>query len=325
MLFRVTNAKGATMGQQRQTDLARVLFPVEKRPIYVFDGRTYREEKRFHAIVDVEKNHTFAVVSKDYHLVTNREAFELGRLFFRHVFSAATADDMEIFNIIQPATRSFCHIDFLHKARALVIQKGDTWFPYLRVTNSYNRTKPLCFDIGFCRAICTNGMIFGKQNVVLRYYHTREHITLSPILEVEANRLKKMEADFIGHMHRLREVDIPKENMFALACKAFGITITAEDLCKPQRRQRLLGLRDEIHRLADKYFAEMGGNGYAAINVLTDFATRPGAYTPQKSMIHSLQKRCGDWLVGFLEAVNTRPFNLQEYLGGSLEAANILA
>ena len=118
------------MASERITDLKTVLFEVERRPIYLRDVKkdsfgdetgdpAYHREPHFEAIVDVERNFTLAVVSEDYRLVKNDEALKLGERLFLHIFSTTTAEGMEVFNIIQPETRSFCHVDFIHKGHSL--------------------------------------------------------------------------------------------------------------------------------------------------------------------------------------------------------------
>ncbi len=324
------------MAKERSTDLKTVLFPVEKRPVYFRDvkkdlfgdeqeeGTTYHEVPRFEAIVDVERNHTFAVVSERYRLVKNDEALKLSEQCFLRVFSTATADGMEIFNIIQPTTRSFCHVDFIHKGHNLEPWRGDKWWPYLRMTNSYNRTKLLRFDLGFCRAICTNGVIFGREHIVFRYYHTHEQIDVEGKFEIDASRLQKLETKFIEQMHNLQNFPVPEEQMLALACMAFEIRVTEKDLRKPRRRKQLIDFKEEIGRITAEYFKKLGANGYAALNVLTDFAARPHSYISQEAMIDPLQKRCGDWTVNFLQAIKDPSFDYTKYLGPYVQTAGVL-
>ncbi len=334
------------MTADRNTDLETVLFPVEKRPIYLCtpkgdlnpadtsthlfgdnesDDPSYEQIPRFMAVVDVENNHVFSVVTEKYRLVTNREALTLAADCFLRVFSTATADGMEVFNITQPATRSFCHVDYVYKGHNLEPWPGDEWWPFLRVTNSYNRTKPLRFDLGFCRGICTNGIIFGKEHIVFRYYHTHDAIDAEGKFDVESTRLKALETRFIAQIHNLRRFYVPPEHMLALACKAFEIQITPSDLDKPRRKEQLVQFRSEIDRLRKKYFEEMGPNGYAALNVLTDFAARPHSYISREAMVDPLQKRCGDWTTSFLEAIKDTSFDYAKYLGAFAQSAQLLA
>ena len=110
-----------------------------------------REASRHLAVVDTEKKHVFAMVTDGYKLVTNEEAIELGRECFRTVFERVDVEDMELFNTIMPDTRSFCHMDLVHGQASYDYYDNDPWTPFLRVTNSYNRTKLLRFasTLGF--------------------------------------------------------------------------------------------------------------------------------------------------------------------------------
>ena len=202
--------------------------------------------------------------------------------------------------------------------------RGDRWWPYLRITNSYNRTKPLRFDLGFCRGICTNGVIFGREHIVFRYYHTHDQIDVEGKFEVEATKLRKLETAFIEHMHNLKRFYVPEEHMLALVCRAFEVRITEEDLRKKHRREQLADFKNEIARLTARYFTELGPNGYAALNVLSDFAARPCGYVSETAMIDPLQKRCGDWTVNFLSAIQEPAFDYAKYLGPFAEAARAI-
>lgn len=89
--------------------------------------------------------------------------------------------------------------------------------------------------------------------------------------------------------------------------------------------RNVLKFKDRVRELTAKYFHEMGNSGYAALNVLTDFATEPASYISQEAMIDPLQKRCGDWTVNFLAAVKDSKFDYASYLGPCLETAEALS
>ena len=71
-------------------------FPVEFRDVYVdFAKRTKdgkktlinaKMQERHLAVVDVEREYTFAIVSQDYEIVTNKQAVELAEKCFQAVF-----------------------------------------------------------------------------------------------------------------------------------------------------------------------------------------------------------------------------------------------
>jgi hypothetical protein len=157
-------------------DPMKSFFPVEMRPLYMpATGCIDRYNKldRHFAVVDVERENTFAVVTDDYELVTNQQAYNMADEVMRKVFHTTKADDMQCLNVTMPKTRSFCHIDLIHKSTDFSPWENDKWTAFLRISNSYNRTRLLRFELGFCRWICLNGMIFGSKSIEFSYAHTR--------------------------------------------------------------------------------------------------------------------------------------------------------
>ena len=72
-----------------------------------------------------------AVVSKNYRLVLNSEAIELGKECFREVFTDMTAKGMTVFNIIMPKNSAPIIInrqDILMKSK---IKKKTEWTVFL--------------------------------------------------------------------------------------------------------------------------------------------------------------------------------------------------
>jgi hypothetical protein len=329
------------MAATRNTSLTDILFPVELRHIYfpindsttengMLEGLGERRSKRYHrvphfqAVVDVERNNVFSVVTEGYRLVLNEEAIKLGRECFKSVFSHVTVKGMEVFNIISPKTRSFCHVDYIHKDSSFEPWKGDKWVPFLRVTNSYNRMKPLGFDVGFCRWICTNGLVFGEKSIRFRYVHTKGDVGRSTQFQTTFGELKTLEKQFIESLHNLQRFYVPKAVMLPILLRAFKVRVRSDDLAKPKRREQLLALRKTASSLTEQYFNDIGPNGYAALNVLTDFATRPEAYISPETMVNQLQKRSGDWMEDFVREVKQDSFDFNAYLGEYREFAKVL-
>ena len=69
----------------------------------------------------------------------------------------------------------------------------------------------------------------------------------------------------------------------------------------------------------------MGHNGYAALNVLTDFASRPVvlAFSPA-SRVHRLQERSGRWVDEFIEAIKGDAFDFYTYVNDYLPVADAI-
>lgn len=326
------------MFTERNTNLKEILFDVEQRPIYL-DSKTERQADlfagnsqlkfakipRFRAITNAEDDYVFAVVAEGYKLITNKRAVEIGKQCFKSVFKSINDDEMEVFHITYPKTKSFCHIDFIHQGGGFEPFEGDKWVPFLRVTNSYNRTKLLRFDLGFCRWICTNGMIFGEKSITFKYTHTHGDVARTTVFDTNIGELKKLEAEFIENMHNLQRYHVPEKYMLPLVCRTFEIKASAEDLERPKRLIQLHAVKNHVNDLTKQYFGELGQNGYAALNVLTDFASRPATYISPEAMVDQLQKRSGKWAEEFIGEIKDDKFRFETYLGDYVKTAQIIS
>jgi len=306
------------------------LFGVELSDVYVnapvngllFDtGERCRvRADRFRAIVAQDTGHVFSVVAPDYKLVTNLAALELGRVCFREIFTITDLSKMKLFNVIMPKMRSFCHMDFVHEDAKFNPFDKDPWTPYLRITNSYNRMFALNFDLGFCRGICKNGVIFGKKNIVFKFVHSMKGADPALVFKLRAGEMSALETEFTEALFNLKRFHVPRNVMWALACKVFKQSVPAN---ASKRQQELWELKQlAIEGMADTYFKALGENGYAALNVLTDFASRPVGMISPEQRIDSLQRQSGSWMGEFIAAMERRDFIFEVYLG---EYAHLVA
>lgn len=312
----------------RKTDLKEVLFPVELAPIYIPSRKppqappTMQHVAEFSAVLDVESRRVFSVVTQDYRLVTNWEAITMGQECLRTVFAGIKSDSMKVYDIKMPKTRSYCHVDFIHEGVVFRPWPSDEWFPFLRVTNSYNKTMPLRFDLGFCRGACSNGIIFKKQSITFKFVHSKGSIGKTVVFQVPTE-LQQLQTQFIDQLYGLQRYHVPRRYMLALLCRALEIKF---DLSKvsSRRRTNLLDFRQHVQDLTRIYFNEMGENAYAALNVISDFATRPRLFISAEGAIDRLQKRSGDWILDFAESISAGKFEWSHYLGEYLPMAERL-
>ncbi len=305
----------------RNTDLDSVLFQVERRPLHIpteeAGAQTMRQIDRFEAIVDVETDYVFSVVSKDYHLITNERALELGALCFAEVFTESRIGNMELFNIVMPRTRSFCHVDYIQKEDTFEPWPGDKWSLFLRVTNSYNRTKLLRFSLGFCRWICTNGMIMGRQGISFRFQHTRSDIGDDVSFESTYGDLEKLKGKFVDRLHSLRSITIPPNMVLPLVLKVLEIRVGDKDFDKPKRSARLIRFHKQIRFLIDKYLGEVGENAYALTNIITEYANAPSLSISPAGSMDQIQQRCWEWVES--DSVESWADELGVYRAGALK------
>lgn len=304
---------------ERNTDLSEILFPVAEQEIYLAArGATPTRIPNYKAIVNVSTNEPFAVVTSNYRLVTNREAIELAEECFTALFGTKSADEMEPFNVIAPATKSFCHVDLIHKTYRVNIWHQEIWIPYIRVTNSYNRTRTLRFDLGFCRKLCTNGVIFERHTIAYKYVHTKSKIAPVGIFHIKPKELQQNVNEFVSYMGVLRDYAINEGDVLPTACKALGITFALQETDEKKRErelERFAKFKLGVHDRTTRYFAELGANAYSLLNIISDIASNPFPFNAPSNMIDPLQKRVGNWIEHFLKEIHAPDFNFETYLG----------
>jgi hypothetical protein len=324
---KVKGTKMTTSREWKAKDPNEAFFPVEKREIYMTTnarGNYYRRLERHFAIVDVENENPFAVVTNDYELITNKAAFDMATEAMKKVFHTTQIGDMDCLNITMPKTRSFCHIDLIHKTAEFSPWEKDRWTAFLRITNSYNRTRLLRFELGFCRWICLNGMIFGSKSVEFSYAHTRHRMGRVDRFVENIGDIHKLETAMIEKLHQLKRYYVPEKEMLPILCRAFDIKANKEVLERKRRVDELLALRKQTRDLTKLYFSEMGPNGYAALNVLTDYASRPeGVIAPEASM-HSFQQKAAGWLDDFISTIKSADFSFDVYLRDYRQTAQLI-
>ena len=241
-------------------DPAVAFFPVELRPLFMpaADGLDkFQQLKRHFAVVDVERENPFAVVTDDYELVTNKAAYEMAAEVMKKVFHTTQISDMECLNITMPKTRSFCHIDLIHKSADFSPWEKDKWTAFLRISNSYNRTRLLRFELGFCRWICLNGIIFGSKSIEFSYAHTRRGMDRVDRFVENIGDIRKLETTLTEKLHQLKRYHVPEKEMLPLLCRAFDIKATMDVVEKQRRVDDLLALREQAQSLSRAYFIDM--------------------------------------------------------------------
>lgn len=317
----------------KEYDITKAFFPVALKPVFMespkqnndlFDGIGYQPLPRHLAVVDSNNDHVFAVVTEDYKLVTNEKAYELAAEAMKSVFKSTSVDDMTCLNVTMPKSKSFCHIDLIHKGSNFEPWEKDSWVPFVRITNSYNRTRRLRFEIGFCRWICLNGVIFGGKSVEISFAHTKQLQDNMHRWHENLAEVKKLEQLFTAKLHNLKRFHVGPDRMLPLACKVFDIKVPTSLPIKPRRINELIEFRKTIDSLTSDYFSTMGQQGYAALNVLTDFASHPVGVISPETMIDGFQHKAGDWINDFSEQIQKPEFSFEHYLSDYSNTAKII-
>lgn len=299
-------------------------FPVEYRDLFVGESKVRLQGYR--AIVDVERNHTFSVVTSSYQLITNNEAIEMGMRVFEQILGRTIAEKLVVYNVVLPGTRSYCHIDLTVEGHEFSFEKTEKYVPFLRVTNSYNRTRPLSFFFGFCRTICKNGVIFSPVGTKISAYHTTTQIKDLKVSDIDIRRLQNAHAKFTESLLNLSRFAVPPNQMLALLCKVLHVRIDERSLTRPAGRKQAEAFGTRVEELTNRYFNELGHTGYAAFNVLTDFATNPTSQSfGAESRIHRYQTQCMQWIEDFTTKIQETSFSFPAYVGSAAVTARLIS
>ena len=284
-----------------------LFFPVRTVPVYAAlrfpGGERFRPVPGKQAIVNCATDEVISVVSSDYHIVTNRDALEYGQQCCRAAFPGAGPREWRVLQAHTSATKGSCQIDLVHPASALdfggpvVDGDPDAYGPFVRVTNSYNRSRALRFEIGFIRWICSNGMLVPESSIKFSFDHSTPKIAERVAFKVRENSFRELREKFQDFLAPLRECDVPL-NRFVPA------TLAVLRINKPEPMENRLEepwekLAAKLEGLSNKYSQQLGPNGYALMNVITDVASRPPRSRFIRRQPHNLQLAAGSWLADF--------------------------
>lgn len=300
---------------ERNTDINSVLFDVELRPVaYSVDDdcdlqgpSNFEGVGRYKAVVRKDNGSVFAIVSDRYEILHNSRALELGKQAFELLFPESNQEDFRVYDIKTTKTGSACHIDLIHKSYDVKVWEQESWLPFLRISNSYNRSRALSFDFGFVRKLCSNGLIFQKESIRARYYHTRGKLSIDLQSDTRFDRLKELEAAFSGHMKSLRARKVGEQFQLPLSLYLLGLEfdLDSNDLEKLEREhKRFDDVKSELKRLIHDYFKDLGGSAYTALNIATDFATHSASKAGPFAKVEKLQAVVGSCSRGFEKEVS---------------------
>lgn len=293
--------------QPATNQIIELLYPVSLSPVFaVTDEGLYKkfseETKRFKAIVNEYTNEIVSVVSSNYKLLSNEEAIQRGKQVFKDLFPEVKPDDLIPFKVISPKSLASCHIDFIHRDVKLSHRDWvqDIWFPFIRVSNSYNRSVAFKLEIGFVRELCSNGVIFRKDSLELKSYHDKD---LRFTFDEKLEKLKQHENAFVQHLNRLKAIETDSKLVFDFVCNALNLSfdvVNKNSLIREKEIERQLKTKKIIEELAKGYFLEMENTAYAVMNVLSDFVSHQSEYKciPGFSINPDIYyKKVSDWMI----------------------------
>jgi len=165
-----------------------------------------------------------------------------------------------------------------------IILDGEVFYPYIVITYSYETITKVKFDIGFYRSACSNGVIYGQNEIIK--------------LDISTNKL--FEVPFWINKCLMNHVSKRFENQIKILKNT---EVSHRDITNFIHSNKLSNWGVNFTDLTRQYIETLGENAYALFNILTDAATN------FRENLNSLEKR-----VGYTEIYITDSFDSNEKL-----------
>ncbi len=302
-------------------NLNEVLFDVELHDVFSnFSKPGAQNSEQVHApyhkaIINKENGHIVSIVGKNYRLITNKEALQMGKDLFCRIYPTVKTEELFPYNVITPVSKASAHIDLIHESVNFMVLEQENWLPFLRITNSYNRSCALSFEIGFVRKLCSNGVMYNKRSTKLKYIHTN---STNMTLLSDAKKIDEVKTIFTNQCTWLNKYKLNHKLMFALVCHILKINLNLLDNQQLNKKlHQLESLYKLVTSLTNLYNFNLGVNGYTVLNVVSDIVSHQNEYKNLPGFyfnVRSFYARPTDWMEEFAGKIEKGNVNMDEYL-----------
>ena len=292
-------------------------FPVEESEVRI--GNTDIPSKKFKAIkkrhVRSDEDEPFAIVTGSYKLIRHEDAMDLGYEAFERMYGAGLLSNMTVFNVLVSTSGGSFLADLTSPELALRLNirglETDSQLFFLRVTNSYDRTRAVRVEAGICRWICRNGLIFGTQSIRFRDPH---HKSKQSLLDYIADKTKLLKVDqvFAG-IERAYHVNLVDQgSLIPSMLQTLRLSVPSPN-SSFQTSNRWTRRCKTLVDIADKYKSSYGQTAFSAIQASSEWVKHLMSESPLQR--DSYERRCGE----MLELVQTSNEWPKSNLSGSQE------
>lgn len=296
--------------------LAEIQFPVKLQNLFFGEKKDSKKKlySGYKCLLNANTDHPISIVSNSYQIITHAQAYKLGLECMTKLFRV-NQDEISVFKITSSSNCSIVFIDLLHKSYEINIWNEEVYVPYIRITNSYNKTRALRFDLGFVRKLCSNGCIFEQQTIQFNFPHTKKAIGNEIEFDLPPGKMEKFKTEFENYLNGIKNFTIDESQMFSLFLKAINYNIS--EIKKSNATiKRYNDLKTDAGRLLAKYEEVFGKSAYTVFNAATDYASTRLNKDKSTSIVTSgLQRKCGNWLIEFNAEKSKNNFSLNSYLG----------
>ena len=302
---------GGHENQCWEAALHKACFPVTLTDVYV--GHASRRAKRYRAVVPVYSGvdgDPFAIVTDRYRLIRNEDVIDLGHEAFERLFGSHCRARMTVFNVVTATGRGSFFADFtapeldcsirIPRSNGSIEPNGDPTrhIFFLRTVNSYNRTQAVRLEVGICRWICRNGMIFGKQSIQFRDPHHKTKQQLMDQIAEHAERLRTEDLpDKIGEVYGITLA----QDMTVLEGVWQVLRLAIPPVAPKSRTARLWTDRcTALNAISAEFENRFGRTAFSALQAASQWARDQTQTSPIQR--HNYERRCGEMLENLIGA-----------------------
>jgi phage/plasmid-like protein (TIGR03299 family) len=249
--------------------LAGLDWNVDLRQLYQFDGDTALPVPDRFATVRDSDNKTLGIVSADYHVYQNIDAFgflnELTDTAGEAVFTTAGS--------LFGGSRTFM---VLKLTNGFTVGDQDAHDLYLMCTNSHDGSQAFGVSVTPIRAVCNNTVTMGLAAAKTKWT-MRHKVSLEGRVQDAREVLElsfRYESAFQQQVEAMMDIEISKDKMFKIADK----------IIPASPRQHDLFVEDIMNIWENEPTVKMGGgegNGWGAFNAVTFFTDHKEYRTPE--------------------------------------------
>jgi hypothetical protein len=134
------------------------------------------------------------------------------------------------------------------------------------------------------------------------------------VTQCDAERLAKLKASFGSYLDALRDCPVRSDQFAAFARAVLSIRIPDNLAPRSREADDWRTLMAHLTALCDRYMRELGGNAYAVLNVITEFASHPPQNRHLRRERNSLQRLAGTWLSAFAQRCRQPAFDFNAYV-----------
>jgi len=304
-----------------QYTLNKWLFPIEQAPVYATIDLWGKMRKvrvpRKKALVAIDTGKILGIVGPNYNVLTNQEAVTLCQRICLKLFPDTKIDQWSLEQVHGPDSRSWASLDIHHWSSHMLLTDsrdgpGDFFTPFVRITNSFNRSRARRIDVGFMNGPTRNGFIFEQNAAVLTPSHTRRDIDPFRVASPIAS-MTELSEEFRKNLVSAWAVRITREEAMQLVRLVLRLPGLPEN---PKPWARIEQTRIDAY-LDDRLrgsFRNHGEKVYAVVHTMAYIAF----YTPQWQGFRrdrSTLERCiGTWLRLFHASAAQPGFNVTRHL-----------